>query len=286
MEINSIDKPNQKKSLGEYFKIFVYKLGGMAEVVIILFFWLIVFTNTSSVDGFTREEIVTYILVGGVIGLISGYMLNKIMINGISKESIGLLMHSPYKYFFKVFIRTIHKMFIPFVFSVFLQVLLLKFLVDSAVVNFDIYCWLVILVMIFLSIVSEFLMFFLLRILFMKNIESKDFYKIIVRLKNIFSGRYFPLSMLGILFLNISMVMPFAYSFFVPTQIYLKEIDTGTGLKGIGIQLIWIFVFYQTIKFFWKNKNKKEEKKEWNPEFEELKGKKVKDLQSEEGEIY
>src|SRR3989339_900581 len=186
MEINSIDKPNTKKTFGDYLKILIYKLGGTMEIAMIIFFWLLIFNNTASFEGFSREEIITYILVGGIIGLFGGYMLSKIIIHGISHESIELLIKDPYQYFLKIFKRSLDKMFIPFVSAVFLQVILLYFLVENIIINLNLFYWVVILIMIFLSLISEFLMFYLFRILFITNIESKDIYHIIVRLKNIF----------------------------------------------------------------------------------------------------
>src|SRR3989339_266219 len=177
MEINSIDKPNTKKTFGDYLKILIYKLGGTMEIAMIIFFWLLIFNNTASFEGFSREEIITYILVGGIIGLFGGYMLSKIIIHGISHESIELLIKDPYQYFLKIFKRSLDKMFIPFVSAVFLQVILLYF---------------------------------------------------------------------------------------------LREIDIMVGVGGLFIQLIWIFIFYWAIRFFWQNRNKKEEKKKWQPEFKEF----------------
>lgn len=271
MKINSIDKPNQKRSVADRLGSFMYKLGGSMEIMIIILFWILVFKNIGTFDGFNREQIITYILVGGMIGIIGGYMLNRIIVEGISRENIDILITNPYKYFFRVLKRLFKKTFFLFLFSFLLQVLLLYYLVDNIVINKDINYWIVILIMIFLSLVSEFLMFYLFRILFIKNIESKEFYKVINRLKNIFSGRYFPLSMLGVLFLNISMSLPFAYSFFVPTQLYLKEIELEKGIKGLFIQIFWIIVFYVGIRFFWNNRNKKEKEKKWRPEFREFK---------------
>src|SRR3989339_685674 len=229
MEINSIDKPNTKKTFGDYLKILIYKLGGTMEIAMIIFFWLLIFNNTASFEGFSREEIITYILVGGIIGLFGGYMLSKIIIHGISHESIELLIKDPYQYFLKIFKRSLDKMFIPFVSAVFLQVILLYFLVENIIINLNLFYWVVILIMIFFS-----------------------------------------LSMLGFVFLNISLSLPFAYSFFVPTQLYLREIDIMVGVGGLFIQLIWIFIFYWAIRFFWQNRNKKEEKKKWQPEFKEF----------------
>ncbi|MDT8347532.1 MAG: DMT family transporter, partial [Flavobacteriaceae bacterium] len=52
----------------------------------------------------------------------------------------------------------------------------------------------------------------------------------------------------------------FAYSFYVPTQLYLKNISFEQGLIGLLVQIFWIGFFYLVIKISW---NKKfEEKKE------------------------
>lgn len=273
MEIKSVDKTNVKKNFTDHIRDTIFRLGGIFEVVVIIFFWWVVFENITGVDGFTREEMISYILIGGIIGVLGGSMLNKIIVQGISYEKIDLLIRHPLEYFLKVFRKIFSKSFIPFLFAVCLQVLLLYFLVGNIFINVNILYWLVILPMVFLSLIFEFLMFYLLRLLLMKDIESKKLYNMVVRLKNILSGKYFPLSIPGILFLNISLSFPFAYSFFVPTQLYLKEIELGMGARGLLVQLVWIIIFYLAIKYFWYNKNKKQEKKEWKPEFREFKNK-------------
>jgi ABC-type uncharacterized transport system permease subunit len=65
---------------------------------------------------------------------------------------------------------------------------------------------------------------------------------------------YFPLSFLGVSFLTISLFFPFAYSFYVPTQLYLNNISYEQGVIGLMVQLFWIVVLYFVIKISWKRK--------------------------------
>jgi ABC-2 type transport system permease protein len=72
------------------------------------------------------------------------------------------------------------------------------------------------------------------------------------RLKKFFSGGYFPLSLLPPSFLNLSYALPFAYSIYVPSQLYLNKLDIGTGLRGIGVQVTWILILFGVIHVVWK----------------------------------
>ena len=81
--------------------------------------------------------------------------------------------------------------------------------------------------------------------------ESKHLFQIIIRLKKIISGNYFPIDMLSVVFVKISYYLPFAYSFFVPTQLYLKKISIQNGIKGIIIQIFWIIFLYIIISISW-----------------------------------
>jgi ABC-type uncharacterized transport system permease subunit len=42
-------------------------------------------------------------------------------------------------------------------------------------------------------------------------------------------------------------------------QLYLKKIDLITGLKGLGVQIIWIIILYFIIKLVWNRGLKKYE---------------------------
>ena len=66
------------------------------------------------------------------------------------------------------------------------------------------------------------------------------------------SGSYFPISLLPIAVINISLLFPFIYTVFIPVQLCLGKISFAEGLKGLGIEALWLGLLYIVIKIVWK----------------------------------
>ncbi len=247
----------EKGSAWHYLSVFMYKVGGTLEILVILLLWLLIFSNTSILKGFTREEIITYIIAGNLISLLSSYFLHHIIAHDIIKDDSKLLVYYPIQYFFHILARGLGKNFFPFIIAAIFNILLLYFLVDSIVINVNILYLGLILLMVILAFVIEFLIAYLLKLYVFWTIESSQLYTVLMRIKRFLAGNYFPLSLLPHIFLTTSLTLPFAYSFFVPMELYLKKIDLETGLKGIGVQVIWIVIMYAFIKITWQKKIKK-----------------------------
>lgn len=246
----------EKGSAWRYLSAFMYKIGSTLEILIVLLLWLLIFSNTSILKGFTREEIITYIIAGNLISLLTSYFLYRVITHDIVKGEAKLLVYQPVRYFLYILARGLGKNFFPFIMSAIFHIILLYFLLDSFVINLNLLYLGVILLMVILAFIIEFLIAYLLRLYVFWTIKSSQFYTVLMRIKKFLAGNYFPLSLLPPLFLSASLSLPFAYSFFVPMQLYLKKIDLGTGLKGIGVQFIWIILMYTFIKITWQKKIK------------------------------
>ena len=102
------------------------------------------------------------------------------------------------------------------------------------------------------------LLFFIARIFVFWSLTSKTQFNVLVKLKKILAGAYFPLSILPPLYFKLSLLLPFAYGFFVPTEFFLKKMSLKDGINGIFIELSWIIILYVFIKLTsFKNENKK-----------------------------
>jgi ABC-2 type transport system permease protein len=66
------------------------------------------------------------------------------------------------------------------------------------------------------------------------------------------SGLYFPINLLPVAIINISMLFPFIYTVFIPVQLYLGKISFMEGLKGFGVEILWLILLYVVIKIVWK----------------------------------
>ena len=256
--IEPLQEIKDKKRFSKVLKAGIYKIGNILELLVFLAIWVMIFSSSDSIGGFTRAEIITYIIFGNSIGLISGYFLHRVIIREAYQKKSGLLVYRPFKYFKNVLLRGMLKSALPFFLVLIFHLAILYFFLNDFVFNYNPGYWLLIILMIILAFITEFLMVYIVSLYSHWVIEAGDLQKIMLRIKKFLAGNYFPLSILPIGFLQISLFLPFAYSFFVPTELFLKKITINEGWRGIFIQIAWIIILYIFIKSAWKRKRYQE----------------------------
>jgi len=259
MEITPITNINKKKGLSHYLAVFLYKTGGATELLIVVLVWFFIFKDGLISVELTKGEMITYLVTGNIIGFITGYLLERMVVLGIAGDDSGLLIHRPLKFFSKIFVNGFGRNFVPFIMVIIFNLGILYYFKESLVVNYEKMHLLVIFLMVLLAFVTEVLFAYLLRFFVFWFFETSDRYNILIRFKKMISGNYFPLNFLPAVFVNISMIMPFSYAFYVPTQLYLKKISLYDGYFGLVIQLGWVFLLYGLIRFVWIRKLNKQQ---------------------------
>ncbi len=247
-QIKEIKDISPKKGFFYYLKIFFYKLGVFSELFLIFAVWWFIFHKNFEFKNISREELITYLIVANFIGMISSYFFGKIAVLGISSETSKTLIYSPMLFFKRLMLKTLGINFFPFLAMIFFQSMLFYFFHHYFVVNFDKKYLLTIFLMLFLSFIIELLYMYILRMLVFWFFELKARYNLIVRLKKILAGNYFPIDILPVIFVKISLILPFSYAFFVPYELYLKKISLEKAYYGIVIEIFWIFFFYFLIR--------------------------------------
>jgi ABC-2 type transport system permease protein len=89
--------------------------------------------------------------------------------------------------------------------------------------------------------------------------EIQGIYFFLNILKKFLAGAYFPVALMPIILYKISTMFPFIYTLYFPAQLYLGKISTSEGLKGLGIEIIWLLILYILIKIVWRLGRKKYE---------------------------
>lgn len=258
--VSDIERTNDsKKNSMEYFGGVIYKTGGVIEVLLIIFVWWFIFTQNEMFGGFTRNEMITYILFGNMIGVLTSFFLQNLILEETSSRKSDLLMYTPIKYFFRLFKNGLGKNFIPFLLMIFFHISALYYLSNDIVTNFDLLYLVVIITMLILSFVIEFLLVYLSSLFIFWTIESEARQKFLVRIKKFLAGSYIPLSLLPLSVMYFGLAFPFAYSIFVPGELYLRKIEVSLGVKGLLVQCFWIVTLYIIVKWKWKKKKNEEE---------------------------
>lgn len=242
-----------QRALTYRFTVFAYRIGEMLEIIVLIFMWSAIYDSQTIIKGYTLQEMITYLLVGGLINVIVRNWLSEAVAKDIKNGNLSVFLTKPIEYMNYMFFREIGRISVAFFMSVASQTLVIIFFLDKVILRFDSASHLLLIAfMIILAFITEWLISYLIGLIAFWTDEVDGIYSTASRLRKFFAGGYFPLSLLPPLFVNISFALPFAYSFFVPTQLYLGKMDIATGLKGIAIQLFWIFALFVIVKFVWK----------------------------------
>lgn len=248
-----------QRALTYRFTVFCYRIGEMLEMIVLVMMWSAIYGEQQVLKGYTLNEMITYILIGNFVNVFVRNWLSDVVSQEIKNGLLSVILTKPIKYINYMFFREIGRISVAFFMSVISQLLIILFFLDKLIINISLPYLTIIGIMIILAFIIEWLISFLVGLIAFWTNEVDGLYTTFSRLKKFFAGSYFPIDLLPEFFVNISFILPFAYSFFIPTQLYLKKISVITGIKGVFIQLLWIFILYITINLVWKKGLKKYE---------------------------
>lgn len=241
-----------QRSMTYRFSIVAYRVGEIMENLILILMWASIYKGQEMIQGYTVNQMTTYVLVGFLVNTAVRNFLTDFIANEIKEGKLSSTLLKPISYIQYSLVREVGRLGLPLIFSFFSQAILILFFLDRVIFNTDWKYLTVMIVMVFLAFITELLFSFLVGLMAFWIVEVDGVNATIARVKRFFSGGYFPLSLLPIALVKISFILPFSYSFFVPTQLYLKKISPLDGLKGVAVQIVWIFLLYFIIKFVWK----------------------------------
>lgn len=247
----TIVKAFWQRALTYRFTVLAYRVGEISETLVLILMWSAVYGDQKSISGLTLQEMITYILVGNFFNAIIRNFLSSMVARDIKEGRLSMFLIKPMSYFNYILSQEIGRISLATMISTISSVIVIAFFVNTFVWNFDIAYFLVIIAMVILAFIIELFIAYLIGLIAFWTDEVDGIYATIERIKKFFSGGYFPINLLPSMFVQTSFVLPFAYSFFVPAQLYLKKLDLFMGLKGLLVQTIWIFALYGIIKIVW-----------------------------------
>ncbi len=240
------------RSLTHRVSIISYRAGELVEILFLIVMWTALYHDQALIGGYTLPEMITYVLIGNLVTIVTRNFLSDFMAHEIRDGTLSIFVVKPLTYFRYAMTREFGRVSLPFVFSLVTQVLLIAVFFKHLVAFSSFAHILLFVLMVVLAFVIELLIAYLVGTIAFWTDEVDGIYTTISRLKRFISGGYFPLSLLPIVYVKISLALPFAYSFFVPTQLYLGKISIREGLIGIGVQCIWIMLLYLFICLVWR----------------------------------
>lgn len=247
----TIVKAFWQRALTYRFTVLAYRIGEIGETLVLVLMWTAIYGGQRVIGGLTLQEMITYILIGNFFNAIIRNFLSSVIARDIKDGRLSMFLIKPMSYFNYILSQEIGRISLATMMSVLSSVIVIVFFINTFIWNFDAAYFLVIVAMVILAFITELLISYLIGLIAFWTDEVDGIYATIDRIKKFFSGGYFPINLLPVMFVQISFAIPFAYSFFVPAQLYLKKLDLSMGLKGLLVQIIWIFVLYGIINVVW-----------------------------------
>lgn len=236
-----------------------YRLGDMAEVIILVLMWTAIYGHRDVIQGFTLSEMLTYVLIGNVFRMITGTFIYENLAWDIKKGRISNVLVKPVSHFWHTFFSNsaIYTLINPF--GIVTQLGLAAIITRQVIWQAAPGSALVITAMIFLAFWIEWMISYLIGLSAFWFTDFDGIFAAVDAVRWILAGTLFPLSLLPAWFLNLGLSLPFAYSFFAPMQLYLGKMSAAIGLRGILIQVAWLAALALIIKIVWKKGLKKYE---------------------------
>jgi ABC-2 type transport system permease protein len=247
-----------QKQITYRFTIISYRIGELAESIGLICMWLAIFsTSEIAIKGFTANEMVTYLILGNLFVACTRNFLDGFISRDIFDGTLSMFLIRPMPYFRFTLYNEFGRILLVLLTSIFSQLIVMMIFFRHIIWNTDISYLVVIVVMIILAFITEFLLSFLVGLIAFWTDEVDGLYRTIDRVKKLCAGGYFPLSILPRAVATFASFLPFAYTFFMPAQLYLKKIDLKQGIAGLGIQILWIIGLAFIVRVVWKKGIKK-----------------------------
>lgn len=234
---------------------YLFSLNRLIEVVVYIFVWQAIYTQTGDAGGFTLPQMITYYILVVSITPIALWGINEDMAHSIRNGRINKELLNPISYF-------------KYYFGVNLGEIAFAVIVGTAVFIVCAIFWGVTLPASFLNFALFLLVillgipitFFLQMIAGTVGFYSGSIWGMQILRKSvisIFAGIIAPINMFPQWFQNISDFLPFKELIFTPINIWLGEFDMSTIYFVIVKQLIWIVILYIISKRFFEHAVKK-----------------------------
>src|SRR3990167_6903901 len=88
-----------KRSLTYRFKVLSYRVGEVMEIVVLILMWSAIYNTQDMIAGFTKKEMITYILIGNLINVTVRNFLSEVVAGDIKDGRLSIFLVRPMSYF-------------------------------------------------------------------------------------------------------------------------------------------------------------------------------------------
>lgn len=233
---------------------FNFLMGRVRSLVLLLtlyFLWTTVFANKANLFGFSRNQIVTYVL--GATFLFSFVFVHSMddIADTIANGRLSLFLLKPINFLGYWFVRRIASRLMQLLttvaeLAVFIILVRPQFFTQ---LNSEI------LLLSFVALLSAIVLLtfldFFAGLASFWTVHAYGPRFVFKMLMEFTSGRFFPLNILPAVLFKLTSFLPFSFLVFFPLNVYLGRLTTYEVCQGLLTQTIWIAVLFVILKVIW-----------------------------------
>lgn len=249
----SLIKTEWQRQLTYRFTVLSHRIANTIEIVVQIIIWSAIFSQYSEVKGYTYNQMMTYIIIGWMVAFVTAnYGFETVISRDIQNGSLSNYIIKPISYIRYIVIHSIGRASLAISSGVIIQSIIVfifrgNIVVTSDIVLISIGIAMVVLayfIRLFLSILTGLIAFWI--------IDVAGITAMLNAFQKFLSGSYFPADLLPAAVVQISSLLPFVYTFFVPTKVFLGNYSRGEAIVGLGIEGVWLVLLYVLVLVVWK----------------------------------
>jgi len=229
----------------------MWRIRVFLQLLTVYFIWASVMPTDSTLFGYSRELMLTYVLGTQLINSIVFSSRTQEIAENINSGDLSIFLLKPLGYFKYWFARDLSDKTMNLAFSVVELVIFFLILSPPLFVQTNMMLLSLFVFSIFLAVLLNFVIGCLMSMIGFWSSEVWAprfvFYVII----SFFTGGLFPLDILPKPLFNFLELLPFTYLQFFPLKIYLGQVGVADIFKGLMISGVWIGILYTGLYVVW-----------------------------------
>ena len=226
----------------------VWLLLSCINPLLMMLFW----QGASSIPGWTGSAILSYyILVITGSAFLMPHPEDHVAVRDIQEGSLSVYLLKPFSYFWLKFYNAFAYRMISGICSIFILFIFFFFLPGFLHVSNSLF---VLLMSFFIGINAFFLAFtfkMIIGLLAFWFIEIRGLFEVLDATLTIFAGYLMPITLFPDWLANIAYVLPFPYMIYFPVIAFEGKLSVEALLKVIGVQIVWLCIFYILYQKVW-----------------------------------
>ncbi|MFH1315591.1 MAG: ABC-2 family transporter protein [Candidatus Uhrbacteria bacterium] len=222
----------------------------LVGLVGIYFLWSSIFEDKAVINGYTKEQIVTYYVI---VGYLFGSIYASIPVaKDIQDGSLSIYLTKPISYLSYIYWQSLARRVLRLLLGLPIVLLIFYLFQDNLYIVTDPKAYLILILTSLFAINILFLFDLLLSFLEFKIFFSDSITMITNTIAGFFAGTLIPIVFLPPFIQQIGNFLPFQYTGYFLIDAFLGRVTLQELFIGIGLQLIWTLVLLLLVKLAWK----------------------------------